>query len=338
MIKEAVFSFSGRLPEAWWDASGEERCLLPYYHMVSDAKVPHVSPLYRYRSVREFEADLDCLLKRRRPLSLGEFLEAVRMEGKPPARSFLLTFDDGFREMHDVAWPILQAKGVPALFFLTSATLDNAEMCHHQKIALLLTRRTEAPGRFPDAQVLRLLAGAGLAAGSDVEAALRSVPWLARGALEEIGVLCGLDFRDYASRKQPYLTSPQIDAMLAGGMDIGAHSIDHPRYVDIPFDEQIRQTRQSMEALTARFTLKRRAFAFPHTDQGVSRRFFDATLGGGMIDVSFGTSSPARDHVPLSFQRFTMEKTSLPARAIIARNRLRQYRLRALGRPLLDRS
>lgn len=337
MIKEALFSLSGRVPEAWWDAFSETSCLLPYYHLVSDAPVPHVSPLYRYRSVREFKADLDCLLRRRRALSLDDFLEAVRTDRQPPARSVLLTFDDGFREMHDVVWPILRAKGVPAVFFLTSATLDNAEMCHHQKIALLLARRADAPHRFPEAEAFRLLARAGLAAGQDVEEALRSVPWSVRGVLEEIGALCDLDFRGYARREQPYLTTAQIRAMLAGGMDIGAHSIDHPRYRDIPLDEQLRQTRQSMEALSSRFTLKRRAFAFPHTDQGVSQRFFDAALGEGIIEVSFGTSGPAKDRVSWSFQRFTMEKTTLPARAIIARNRLRQMKLRVSGNPLLAR-
>ena len=66
MIKETVSSVLGRLPEAWLDAVSSERCLLPYYHLVSDEDVPHVRPLYRYRSIREFKADLDCFLRRRR--------------------------------------------------------------------------------------------------------------------------------------------------------------------------------------------------------------------------------------------------------------------------------
>ena len=335
-MKDAVFSIVGRLPDTWFDALGSERCLLPYYHMVSDEKVPHVHPLYRYRSVAGFTADLDCLLQRRRAVSLSEFLDSVRTDGAPPPRSVLLTFDDGFREMHDVVWPILRAKGAPAVFFLNSATLDNLEMCHHQKIALLLSRRAETPDHFPDAEVLRLIATNGISVPADVELALKSIPWSERRVLDELAPLCGLDFSDYARRTQLYLTSSQTRAMLQDGMEIGAHSIDHPRYADIPFDEQMRQTRESVTALVSRFHMKVHAFAFPHTDRGVTRRFFNAVFNG-VVDVTFGTSGPARDSVPLSFQRFTMEKTSLAAQTIVARHRLRSLRLRALGQSVLCR-
>jgi peptidoglycan/xylan/chitin deacetylase (PgdA/CDA1 family) len=335
MIKDLLSHLAAKMPAALWGAA--EDCLLPYYHMVSDAPVPHVSPLYRFRSIREFKADLDYFLHGRTALSLGEFMECTREYGGPPAKSFLLTFDDGFREMHDIVAPILKAKGVPAVFFLTSATMDNRQLCHHQKIALLLSERSRPGGRFPEAEVLRRLEAAGVT-GPDPVITLKSIKWSQRAVLEELGPLCGVDFDDYTRTVQPFLTTPQVQALVAQGMAIGAHSIDHPRYADIHFTEQIRQTQVSMTALMDRFAMPYRAFAFPHTDRGVYREFFDTVFEDGTVEVTFGTSAPARDSIPFSFQRFTMEKNNLPASVIVTRDRLRLLRLRAEGATVLPRS
>lgn len=335
MIKDLLSRLAARMPASLWGRP--EDCLLPYYHMVSDAPVPHVSPLYRFRSVAEFSADLDYFLRHRTAVSLGEFMECVEEYGTPPEKSFLLTFDDGFREMHDIVAPILKAKGVPAVFFLTSATLDNRQLCHHQKIALLLHERGRAGSRFPDAEVLRRLAAVGVT-GPDPVTTLKSIKWSQRAILDELGPLCGVDFDGYTRQVQPFLTDAQVHALIAQGMAIGAHSIDHPRYADLHFTEQVRQTQLSMAALVERFDMPYRAFAFPHTDRGVYREFFEAVHDDGTVEVTFGTSSPVRDSIPFSFQRFTMEKSDLPASVLVTRDRLRLLRLRAEGNTVMSRS
>ena len=52
-------------------------------------------------------------------------MEAVEGSGKLDRRCLHLTFDDGFRELHDVVAPILLRKGIPATFFVNSAFIDN---------------------------------------------------------------------------------------------------------------------------------------------------------------------------------------------------------------------
>jgi peptidoglycan/xylan/chitin deacetylase (PgdA/CDA1 family) len=334
-MKNWISRVAAHVPSALLGAA--EACLLPYYHMVSDAPVPHVSPLYRFRSVAEFTADLDYFLRQRAALTLEEFIDSVRQTGAPPRGSFLLTFDDGFREMSDIVAPILKAKGVPAVFFLTSSTLDNQQLCHHQKIALLLHECARSGSRFPTDEVLRRLHLAGITS-QNVVIALKSMPWRLRTVLDELGPLCNVDYDAYTRSCQPFLSTPQIHSLLADGMAIGAHSIDHPLYADIPFTEQVRQTKESMAALTRRFTLKHRAFAFPHSDRGVFREFFDKIKADGTVEVTFGTSAPAQDVVSCSFQRFSMENKSLSAAAIVARDRLRYLRLRAEGATIISRS
>ncbi|WP_232629379.1 polysaccharide deacetylase family protein [Methylobacterium sp. Leaf118] len=60
----------------------------------------------------------------------GDFLDAdtacARLaSGWPPRdRAFLVTFDDGYADTHDVAMPVLRALGIPGIVFLVSDWLD----------------------------------------------------------------------------------------------------------------------------------------------------------------------------------------------------------------------
>jgi peptidoglycan/xylan/chitin deacetylase (PgdA/CDA1 family) len=317
-------------------SGGEPGCVLPYYHMVSDEPAPHVEHLYRFRTIKEFNEDLEYFLRRFKPLGLGGLLDGKERQSNGCGGTFLLSFDDGFREMHDVVAPILKAKGIPAVFFLTSNMVDNRELCFHQKMSLLLDCRQNRPTGFPKSEVTQVLKKWGIEGEDDV-VALKSVQWLKRGVLDEIASKCDYDFEDFLRRRRPYLDSTQVTSMIRDGFDIGAHSVDHPRYADIEISEQLRQTHESMGVLGERFSPRRKVFAFPHTDHGVSRKFFDTIFKEGIVEATFGTGAPCADSVRGSYQRFSMEKMGWPAGAIMGRRTVRGLKLRAAGKSVIQR-
>jgi peptidoglycan/xylan/chitin deacetylase (PgdA/CDA1 family) len=308
--------------------------LIPYYHMVSDELVPHVRPLYLYRSVARFKADLEFFLRHYHPIGVEELTRVLENGGKTEKRALLLTFDDGFREMHDVVLPILKEKGVPAVFFVPSASVDNQTLALSQKISLLVYECRRQGKGFPSGPVRKKLREAGIG-GSDLFSQLRSVRYGKQGLLDQVAKLCGCDFGAFLSKREPYLTSGQIGAILREGHSIGSHSIDHPYYAEIPFEEQLRQTLEGTRFLCDRFGLKRIPFAFPHTDEGVSFRFFEKVRATGNISMTFGTCGLLTDGIPAHFQRFSMERTSARVPAILARQVVRNLIHRFPPRPLI---
>ena len=60
-------------------------------------------------------------------LPLSAVLDAVARRRVLPPRSIMITFDDGYREVADVAWPILLRLGIPALLFVPTAYPDGPE-------------------------------------------------------------------------------------------------------------------------------------------------------------------------------------------------------------------
>jgi peptidoglycan/xylan/chitin deacetylase (PgdA/CDA1 family) len=74
--------------------------------------------------LRRFARQMAYLAARRyRILSLGQLLEYRRRFELPPARSVIITFDDGYADNYDLAYPILRARGFPATFFLVSGCM-----------------------------------------------------------------------------------------------------------------------------------------------------------------------------------------------------------------------
>ena len=75
---------------------------------------------------RRFRAQLAGLLARGyQPWALRTVLDRVR-DGRPvPRRTFVVTFDDGYRGIYLHAWPILKELGIPATVFLSTRYLDS---------------------------------------------------------------------------------------------------------------------------------------------------------------------------------------------------------------------
>ncbi len=102
--------------------------VLMYHRIFGDSDTTQRDNLFVSQST--FEAQLKWLLEEGyRPLRLRELLE--QLESPHPKFSddtFLITFDDGYRDNLLLALPVLQALQIPAVIFLVSKFTENAEV------------------------------------------------------------------------------------------------------------------------------------------------------------------------------------------------------------------
>lgn len=302
--------------------------LLPYYHVVSDQELAHVGGVFKFRRVRQFKADLEFFLRYYIPVSLQDIICYLDGGRRLPKRCFLLTFDDGFRQIYDIIAPILHVQGVPAVFFLTTSVIDNRELAYPEKKSLLiraLASREDLPvGR----QVSKLLTDTRVN-GPDLPSRIRAITYRQRHLLDELGAISGCDFEAYVASTQPYLTSGQISDLMKRGFAIGAHGVDHPPYFELSLEQQLLQTRESLSWLSGRFQYECHAFAFPHSDAGVSIDFFQAAFADGLLKVSFGTHGMHRHFFPRNLTRFPMDDDDRKAAKMLAR----EFAVALLRRP-----
>ena len=75
-----------------------------------------------------FAAQMEALARSGLPVISLDRLAAARNGGAAlPPRAVILTFDDGFRDFADAAWPVLRGRGWPVCVFLPTGAIGGAE-------------------------------------------------------------------------------------------------------------------------------------------------------------------------------------------------------------------
>jgi peptidoglycan/xylan/chitin deacetylase (PgdA/CDA1 family) len=272
--------------------------LFPFSHIVSDAAPPHVRHLYAVPSIAKFRSDLEFLCLKYRPLQIADLERlSLRRDYKACERTFMLSFDDGMREVYDIIVPVLRQQGIPAIFFLNSATIDNRQLMWRHKISLIIDRCKHQPRCvLPQVSIGR---------GESVDAKLKALRFADEHIIDDMARFCDVDFDDYLRRAQPYLTSDQVLKLFHGGFAIGAHSHNHPHLHEMELEDQKKQISRSVEFIRA-LGLPCRYFAFPFHDRGVPMSVFSYMTDLDLV-LSFGTRGAYVDSVPFSVQRFWLD-------------------------------
>jgi peptidoglycan/xylan/chitin deacetylase (PgdA/CDA1 family) len=330
-----ISSIFSQIPFSLLEKSAGGNLLVPYYHMVSDQELLHIKHLYQYKNIMQFENDLEFLLKNFSPVNLRDVMDSIKKENALPQNSILLTFDDGFREMHDVVAPILFKKGVSGTFFVNSDFIDNVKLCYQHKVSIL-AEHLQGISLVSIKKIGEVL-NVKRVKSEDIKIRLLSIRYEEKEIIDQIAQALDIDFEDYLLKNRPYLSTEQIWGLIREGFYIGAHSIDHPLYSSISLEDQLHQTKESIRYIRERFCLDFGAFAFPHNDNEVSRRLFTEIYSNGLVDVSFGTAGMMEDVFPNHIHRFSLEKPLMPARNIIALQIARKYYRGLKGQGKIER-
>ena len=142
-LKSAVKSLLAT-PLGWRVARATVRApglIVLMYHRVGVPAEP-----FRTLDVRDFRRQMLWVRRHCRPIAPEDLEDAVQRPDRfrPPV---LVTFDDGFRDYHDHAYPVLKELGIPAVVFLTTGFMDEGGLLWSDALrwALSRTRRERAP-------------------------------------------------------------------------------------------------------------------------------------------------------------------------------------------------
>lgn len=319
-MKTKIFNtlspFSNCLTTSFYQKLSSKNLIFPFYHSVAFEPLSHIDSLYTTRTPNEFKADLDFLLKHFNTIEPQKAFQLHKEKQQPQKPSFLLSFDDGLSGFYNHEAPLLLEKGIPAVIFLNTAFVDNKDLFYRYKASLLIHHLHENP------ETIRLISVFFSDNGivkKDVFEALLSVQYKNRDLLDKAAKICNFSFTDFLETNKPYLTTEQIEELSQKGFLFGAHSIDHPKYSEISFEEQLKQTQISIETVRNQFNQPLSLFAFPFTDDGIPaklfNRFFDKN--NPIVDFSFGGAGLKNELFNQHIQRIPMEGIKTSGKKII---------------------
>jgi peptidoglycan/xylan/chitin deacetylase (PgdA/CDA1 family) len=95
------------------------------YHEITEAP-RNLDPLGLAIPPAQFEQQMRYLARNGyQCLTLPELVRYLQRREHPPARSFVLTFDDGYQDVHSRAYPILEKYGFTATIFLVAGGIGS---------------------------------------------------------------------------------------------------------------------------------------------------------------------------------------------------------------------
>lgn len=109
------------------------------YHRVVTREDPRFDPGVIDATAHELDRQLAIMRLHFTPIALEDLLASLE-GGSLPRNPALVTFDDGYRECHDVALPILQRHGFRAVFFLATDFIIRRRVFWWDRIAYITAR------------------------------------------------------------------------------------------------------------------------------------------------------------------------------------------------------
>jgi peptidoglycan/xylan/chitin deacetylase (PgdA/CDA1 family) len=200
------------------------------YHRVGNPKIQGGYDTAVFSATAEdFEAQITELKRKFTIIQLAEAFEYIENPSKLHNFCVLLTFDDGYRDNYDLAFPILRSAGVPATFFLTTSYVNGDALPWWEIIAYII-RNTKR-------DAIRLNGGRNaevVIAGRPLLQVIREAILIYKqseggdlGAyVAELAQACKVCTADIPTNDL-FMNWEQARELLAGGMTIGSHTHTH---------------------------------------------------------------------------------------------------------------
>jgi peptidoglycan/xylan/chitin deacetylase (PgdA/CDA1 family) len=239
--------------------------VLNYHRIGLGAESPWDRGLYS-ASAETLDEHLGLLAREADVIGPGDLAD-VMAAGR--GRHVLLTFDDGYRDNYDVAFPLLRAHRLSATFFLASGFLDAPSVAWWDEISWMVRNATATHVPAGEGMLLAIpLSRAGAGADDDVAIAAliahyKQLPGVrAARFLEYLGDATGAG-RCPGDAREQWMTWDMAREMRDAGMSIGGHTVSHPILGRLPADEQEREIAGCADSLREELNLPMRWFSYP---------------------------------------------------------------------------
>ncbi len=276
------------------------RCVV--FHNISATESPFTAGISVNTTPQGFERTLKFLTSHYCPVRLEDVLTDCDGRGLP-SRALLVTFDDAYASVANYAAPLCKQLGVPAVFFVNAAFLDNQRLapdnlvCYVANVLGIATVNT----------AIRRVCGESAAPVSSLSEVfgifLPALSLAQREAfLAVLRELAGINERMTAQEAGLYLTAKQLRGLKSFDFEIGNHTYTHTYFRSLSrrdFASEIDRNKEELESLS-----------------GTDVRSFSQPYGS-----SKDLSSELRDHLKNSGHRaiFLSESVANPRRADLFR-------------------
>lgn len=231
------------------------------YHMVVDKP----NGFYPEISIHDFEKQVAYLSKNYNVISLDEIVERVARR-ESLRRCVAITFDDGFKDNYENAYPILKKYNIPATIFLITGDIENGTAPWFIKLRYIFMRTEKTHFQL---RAHGEIATFPMRTREEKYFASKKAMVCLKDSADEkklllLDNLCEkLSVDEFDGLNNLMLDWNQIKDMSRNNISFGAHTVTHPilnRITSEVVENEIKKSKESIEAIIGKPVT---AFAYP---------------------------------------------------------------------------
>lgn len=238
------------------------RCVV--FHNIAVTTSPFTAGTRVSITPRSFEAALRFLTTHYSPVRLEDVVTNCDGKGLPP-RALLVTFDDAYASVAELAAPLCRQFGVPAVFFVNAGFLDNQRLapdnlvCYVANVLGMETINAavhDIPGK--ESLKLRSLAEVFSMLFPEISLSEREI------FLEALRQRGGISEARIARQAGLYLSSKQLGDLASCDFEIGNHTYTHTHCRTFSAQDYASEVDRNKSALESLSGAKVRSFSLPY--------------------------------------------------------------------------
>lgn len=238
------------------------------YHRIGDPASTLLDRGVFSGTAESFARQIDLVQRHAEIIDPGDVL-TVLDPSSPRGRYVLITFDDGYRDNFDLAFPVLTSRGVKASFFLNSGFLDSPRLPWNDEISWMIRSSTR-----PIIPQNRWLAKTYSLAPNEINETIAQVhqtyvklhgdPIKTRAFLDDLAEATANSRAPAEVSQDLWMTWDMVRKMHAEGMVFGGHTINHPALADETADGQAAEISGVRERLLTELGEPPVSFSYPY--------------------------------------------------------------------------
>jgi peptidoglycan/xylan/chitin deacetylase (PgdA/CDA1 family)/CelD/BcsL family acetyltransferase involved in cellulose biosynthesis len=253
---------NGVLPKISWQRRAEGAARIFYYHRVNNDR----DPFFPAISTDLFEAQMEHLARNYKVVGMAELCRHLEA-GDSPEPVVGITFDDGYRDNFDHAFPILKRYHLPATIFLTTGNIDSGEPPWFERLAEALKKTNvefldleiDVPRRFRTrTEAERLESNTNIFQQLRVLSDADRRMWLGE-ILRQLGTP-----PEESERRGKMLTWDQARLMTTHDIAFGGHTVTHPFLSKLTSEQAVWEVTECKRRIEDELQAPTHFFAYPN--------------------------------------------------------------------------
>jgi peptidoglycan/xylan/chitin deacetylase (PgdA/CDA1 family) len=263
-----------------------------------------------------FERHLEVIRRFFRPLSLPEFSSYLSGQTALSGPACLVTFDDGWRDTFEEAWPLLQRYRVPAVVFIPVDLIGQERPFWQEALGEVLfaawTRarrdvefRNHILTTLQRAEVAGVLDAEPNQAHDRIRAAVNALKARPVAVAQQLLATLSAELAIAPSPLDRLMDWPQVQSMARDGIVFGGHGATHRILTTLAGDELRAEVLRSKAPLSPEIAGEVTAFCYPNGDWNAE--VADAVRGAG-YQIAFSTRA---GHVEPTDDRLALRRINI---------------------------